>query len=95
MEGAAWFALFSTVFLACQSRGQGKVYFSFQINEYSLTPRLQICEEFFSCVYDFSFSPHAIECHLWGIDCSVNLNNFVTVPSGKISLKFSLVQGVI
>lgn len=29
MEGAAWFALFSTVFLACQGRGQGKVYFSF------------------------------------------------------------------
>ena len=29
MEGTAWFALFSTVFLACQGRGQGKVYFSF------------------------------------------------------------------
>ena len=29
MEGAAWFALFSTVFLASQGRGQGKVYFSF------------------------------------------------------------------
>lgn len=29
MEGAAWFALFSTVFVASQGRGQGKVYFSF------------------------------------------------------------------
>ena len=29
MEGAAWFALFSTVFLASQGSGQGKVYFSF------------------------------------------------------------------
>ena len=29
MEGAALFALFSTVFLVCRGRGQGKVYFSF------------------------------------------------------------------
>lgn len=64
MEGAAWFALFSTVFLASQGRGQGKVYFSFQINGYSLTPRLQIYEEFFRACMIFCFPhAHAIECH--------------------------------